>query len=127
MPVAYQRAKVFAHSTQVGGVPDTSTTLGWQPTCGCGAIPGEPEVEVPFVPGGDTGYWAPAPIPCTVLDCFVGSGTTGRVALRLGRDFIGIDLNPDYCAVSEAWLRRVAGSDTEPVPLAEDAAQARLI
>lgn len=32
----------------------------------------------------------------TVLDPFVGSGTVGVVALRYGREFIGIDLNPEY-------------------------------
>ncbi len=32
-----------------------------------------------------------------VLDPFAGSGTTGVVALRHGRSFIGIELNPDYC------------------------------
>jgi site-specific DNA-methyltransferase (adenine-specific) len=31
-----------------------------------------------------------------VLDPFAGSGTTGVVALRHKRDFIGIELNPDY-------------------------------
>ena len=31
-----------------------------------------------------------------VLDPFVGSGTTGVVALRHKRDFVGIELNPDY-------------------------------
>ncbi len=34
-----------------------------------------------------------------VLDPFAGSGTTGAVALRHGRDFIGIELNPDYIAL----------------------------
>jgi DNA modification methylase len=28
-----------------------------------------------------------------VLDPFIGSGTTGEVALRLGRKFLGIDLD----------------------------------
>jgi DNA modification methylase len=32
----------------------------------------------------------------TVLDPFNGSGTTGAVALKHGRAYIGIDLNPDY-------------------------------
>jgi DNA modification methylase len=32
-----------------------------------------------------------------VLDPFVGSGTTMRVALDSGRNAIGIDLNPDFC------------------------------
>jgi DNA modification methylase len=31
-----------------------------------------------------------------VLDPFAGSGTTGMVALRHDRSFIGIELNPDY-------------------------------
>lgn len=32
-----------------------------------------------------------------VLDPFAGSGTTGEVAIRLGRNFYGIDINPQYC------------------------------
>jgi DNA modification methylase len=35
-----------------------------------------------------------------VLDPFTGSGTTGVVALRHKRDFIGIELNPDYIAMA---------------------------
>lgn len=31
-----------------------------------------------------------------VLDPFFGSGTTGDVARKLGRDYIGIELNPEY-------------------------------
>jgi len=31
-----------------------------------------------------------------VLDCFMGSGTTGVVAKKLCRDFIGIELNSEY-------------------------------
>ena len=36
----------------------------------------------------------------TVLDPFAGSGTTGMVALRAGRRFIGIELNPEYCEMA---------------------------
>lgn len=35
-----------------------------------------------------------------VLDPFMGSGTTGVVAKRLGREFIGIDLNSEYIEIS---------------------------
>lgn len=35
----------------------------------------------------------------TVLDPFAGSGTTGAVAAQEGRDFIGIEINPDYCEI----------------------------
>jgi DNA modification methylase len=31
-----------------------------------------------------------------VLDPFAGAGTTGMVALRHGRSFIGCELSPDY-------------------------------
>ena len=36
----------------------------------------------------------------TVLDPFTGSGTTGVVAKRLGRDFIGCEINPDYAQMA---------------------------
>lgn len=39
---------------------------------------------------------AGCPVGGTVLDPFFGSGTTGRVATKLNRDYIGIELNPDY-------------------------------
>jgi DNA modification methylase len=42
----------------------------------------------------------------TVLDPFCGSGTTGIVALRLGREFIGIELNPEYVEMAK---RSIAG------------------
>lgn len=32
----------------------------------------------------------------TVLDPFAGSGTTGVVAKRLRRNFVGVEINPDY-------------------------------
>ena len=39
-----------------------------------------------------------------ILDPFFGSGTTGKRAKELGRKFIGIELNPDYCKLAEDRL-----------------------
>jgi DNA modification methylase len=39
-----------------------------------------------------------------VLDPFTGSGTVGVVALRHGRDFVGVELYPDYAAIAEARI-----------------------
>jgi DNA modification methylase len=36
-----------------------------------------------------------------ILDPFCGSGTTTKAAKDLGRQFIGIEVNPDYCAIAE--------------------------
>jgi modification methylase len=42
-----------------------------------------------------------------VLDPFFGSGTTGVVAKRLGRDFIGIEREKSYIEVAKERLRQV--------------------
>jgi site-specific DNA-methyltransferase (adenine-specific) len=42
-----------------------------------------------------------------VLDPFFGSGTTGSVAKKLGRDYIGIELNPEYIKIAEKRLKDV--------------------
>ena len=65
------------------GWQSESKTIVWKPGCDCDA--------------GD-------PVPCTVLDIFSGSATTGLVALKLGRKYIGIELNPDY---QELALKRI--------------------
>ena len=36
-----------------------------------------------------------------ILDPFMGSGTTAKAAKALNRNFIGIEINPDYCAIAE--------------------------
>jgi modification methylase len=48
-----------------------------------------------------------------VLDPFCGTGTTGSVAKRLGRRFIGVERDADYAAAAE---QRIAA--TEPLPAA---------
>ena len=88
-------------------------TKGWTPTCSHGsAVSVEAEQETSASPpaGGTVAGGAPAstrisePIPCTVLDPFAGSGTTGVVALRLGRSFIGIELSPAYAEMARRSL-----------------------
>jgi len=61
-----------------------TVTLGWQRSCGCD-------------PMGGT-------IPCTVLDPFAGSGTTGAVAKALGRDSVLIELNPEFAELTKKRL-----------------------
>lgn len=39
-----------------------------------------------------------------ILDPFIGSGTTGLVALKLNRRFVGIELNPSYLQIAEDRL-----------------------
>lgn len=50
----------------------------------------------------------------TVLDPFMGSGTTVLVANRMGRNSIGIDIVPEYCAMVESQLAPVQLSLFEP-------------
>ena len=56
--------------------------LGWKPTCSHDHTP----------------------IPSTILDPFVGSGTTVQVARALGRQGIGIDLSADYLQLARQRL-----------------------
>lgn len=41
-----------------------------------------------------------------ILDPFSGSGTTAVVAMGLNRNFIGIEISPDYCKISEGRLEK---------------------
>jgi DNA modification methylase len=70
-------------------------TVGWEPTCRCEGA---------------------GVVPCTVLDPFAGAGTTLMVALRLGRRALGIELNPEYIAMS----RRRIESDPQAMNLRMD-------
>ena len=47
--------------------------------------------------------------PCVVLDPFSGSGTTIASALKLGRNAIGIELNPEYAKGTEARIEDICG------------------
>jgi DNA modification methylase len=45
----------------------------------------------------------------TVLDPFVGSGTTLAVAKMLGREGVGIEINAEYCEIAESRVANAAG------------------
>lgn len=62
------------------------TFEGWEATCRCDTT------EI---------------VPCLILDPFSGSGTTAAEAARAGRDFVGVELNPDYVQLSTERLAPV--------------------
>jgi DNA modification methylase len=51
------------------------------------------------------------PVPCKVLDPFAGSARTGLAALRLGRSFEGIELNPNYIRMAAQLLAQVGSTE----------------
>lgn len=65
----------------------TSETLGWKSICQCAGA---------------------AIRSCLVLDPFAGAGTTGVVAARHGRRFLGIELNCEYARLAR---RRLTSQD----------------
>ncbi len=58
------------------------------------------------------------------MDPFMGSGTTAIVAKKLGRNFLGFELNPRYVKLAERRVAKIPvqpqrldivdGSDTSP-------------
>lgn len=64
---------------------------GWQPSCDCNA--GQP-------------------VPCVVLDPFMGSGTVAVVARALNRSSIGCELNPEYVKIIKDRLQANSQLDT---------------
>jgi len=70
----------------------------------------------------DRMIYASCPPDGVVLDPFMGSGTTAVSAQRCGRQFVGFELNPDYCDIiktrlTEPYAQRIANNNqpTEPV------------
>ncbi|MFA5261852.1 MAG: site-specific DNA-methyltransferase [Candidatus Omnitrophota bacterium] len=66
------------HCGHSGNMPTVKRNFnGWRPTC-------NHNLE---------------PVPCTVLDPFMGAGTVALVAEKYGRAWVGIELNPEYCGM----------------------------
>ena len=80
-------------------------TLGWRPTCGCfPALLGREPMRLAEIAALDEGV---RPVPATVLDCFLGAGTTLVAAKLLGRSGIGIELKAEYVEIARARLARL--------------------
>lgn len=82
-PGDIQAQKAYINYVHEHGQLRKTKTIGWKKTCKC-----ETEKVKPAI----------------VLDPFFGAGTTGLVALRSGRNFIGIELNEEYIKIAEKRL-----------------------
>jgi hypothetical protein len=96
--VAYDASRHDPEFHQLSGIEKgrlaSSVDRGFAPSCACAA-------DV---------------VPCRVLDCFAGAGTTLLVADRLQRDAIGIELNADYTRMAMDRCRDDAPLFAEPSP-----------
>lgn len=78
-----------------------------------GARPIPPDLLTRWIDRGWlTAVEAPEAVPAdpstsVVLDPFAGAGTTGVVALRHNRSFVGIELNPEYAQMARDRIRPV--------------------
>ena len=80
-----------------------TSAAGVCPACGAPYV--RIEASADFRPG--CACEAGDPVPPVVLDPFNGSGTTGEVAVSLGRRYIGIDLNPSYLELAHKRIGAV--------------------
>lgn len=84
-PGYLQNCTMRSDGERAGSFTDMeSKTTGWQPTCD---------------------HIDPNLTGCTALDPFSGAGTTGLVAARLGRSYIGIEINKEYAEMSAKRIK----------------------
>ena len=86
---------------------------GWKPGCPCkgssssslsSSSSGSPSSSGSSSSLSSSSSGSPSIVPCTVLDPFAGAATTLLAADHLGRNSIGIELNPDYALIAEDRL-----------------------
>ena len=80
-----------------------NTTLGFRPSCSCVCC------DDPDLGGAGCTNSFPETVPATVLDPFLGSGTTAVVAVKLGRNAIGCELSPKYVEMATRRIKQECG------------------
>ncbi len=88
---AHQPFNTPTKTDSSGWAPTTAATNRWRKTCGC--LNNEAKVA-------------------TVLDPFAGAGTTLMVADQMGRNAIGIELNPSYAEMARRRIEEDGGMFT---------------
>lgn len=67
------------------------------------------------------------PDDLTIMDPFMGSGTTGVAAVRLGRRFVGIELSPVYFDIACARINEALATPTMFTPKPAKAIQETML
>lgn len=78
-----------------GGFTNRTIDAGWAPTCACGCDP----------------------VPDVVLDPFMGSGTTGAVAVTNGRHYVGCELNHKYKPLQDQRIAHALAMLNAPIAM----------
>ncbi len=82
-PDDYQKQQWYINYVHEHGAVKQNRTIGWRKTCKCNCSKSKPAI---------------------VCDPFFGAGTTGLVARKGNRDFIGIELNEKYIEIAKKRL-----------------------
>lgn len=100
-----ERFIAMSASDMTGGRKEGSVGIN-DPRAGAGRTNGAKNNHPTVKPIALMGYLCRLITPPggTVLDPWMGSGSTGRAAIEEGFNFIGIDLNPDYVTIASARI-----------------------
>lgn len=105
----------FMHCVFYGSDPYLKNGLGGRPNGKYGLYGNDAnKVEHPCAKPIDAMMWAVERASLedqTILDHFMGSGTTGVAAVKLGRKFIGVEIEPTYYAIAK---RRITEALKQP-------------